>query len=212
MRSFISAGQPFRIFLVSLICMVANPLAALGQDECQASGELEFICGLKNPEDLVQLPGTRWVIASGMATDAYIYLIDSQAKTWVPIYPSKEVAIAHDREVYGACPGAPDPKAFVSHGLNLQPGGDGHSRLYVVAHGAREAVEAITACGSGRQIEIGVLIDGAGRTAGALRARRGERATRGRRVSHRPLPHEARGARDRSADVSKVRDERCARV
>lgn len=141
MRASTPAFQPVMTITLILVCLFANPVTVVAQDDCKASGELEFICGPKNAEDLVQLPGTRWVIASGMAPDAAIYLIDSQAKSWTEIYPSDEVAVQHDREVYGACPGAPDPKAFVSHGLNLRPGSDGQSRLYVVGHGAREAIE-----------------------------------------------------------------------
>ncbi len=141
MRPSLSAVHPVTSVALTLVFLITNPVTALSQDECQASGELEFICGPKNAEDMVQLPGTRWVIASGMAADAKLYLIDSQAKTWTAIYPSDEVEVQHDREVYGACPGAPDSKAFVSHGLNLQPVSNGHSRLYLVGHGAREAIE-----------------------------------------------------------------------
>ena len=46
-----------------------------------------------------------------------------------------------DMDLYSTCPGAPDPGAFVTHGLNLQAGNDGHSTLYVVGHGGREAIE-----------------------------------------------------------------------
>ena len=34
---------------------------------CAPSGGLSFICGVQNPEDLVLVPNTRWMIASGMA-------------------------------------------------------------------------------------------------------------------------------------------------
>jgi sugar lactone lactonase YvrE len=44
-------------------------------------------------------------------------------------------------KAYGACPGSPDPSSFVAHGLNIRPGADGHSTLYVVGHGEREAIE-----------------------------------------------------------------------
>jgi hypothetical protein len=34
---------------------------------CTPSGGLTFICGVQNAEDLVLVPNTRWLIASGMA-------------------------------------------------------------------------------------------------------------------------------------------------
>ena len=35
----------------------------------------------------------------------------------------------------------PDPAKAITHGLNLRAGADGHSTLYAVGHGAREAIE-----------------------------------------------------------------------
>src|SRR6185436_4820302 len=48
---------------------------------CGPSGGLNFICGLQAAEDLVLVPGTRWLIASGMAPGSGLHLIDTQAKT-----------------------------------------------------------------------------------------------------------------------------------
>ena len=52
---------------------------------------------------------------------------------------------------YGACPGAPEPGNFISHGLNLRPGADGHSTLHVVAHGGREAIEVFDVDANGEK-------------------------------------------------------------
>ena len=108
---------------------------------CEPAGELGFVCGPRNPEDLVRVPGTRWIIASGMAAGAPIYLVDAQSRTWSELFPSSAPRSDHDRQSYGMCPGAPAPGSLVSHGLNLRPGDDGHSTLYVVGHGGREAIE-----------------------------------------------------------------------
>lgn len=109
--------------------------------DCEPSGNFGFVCGPVNAEDLVRVPGTDWIIASGMAEGAAIYLIDARRKIWSELYPAAAPSAQQDTERYGACPGAPDPAGFVSHGLHLRPAADGHATLYVVAHGGREAIE-----------------------------------------------------------------------
>lgn len=126
---------------LALVLLLACPLAEAADDECSESGEFAFVCGLQNPEDLVLVPGTKWIISSGLAAEAAIYLVDSERKTWTELYPADAPRARQDMEMYGSCPGAPDPGRFVTHGLNLRPGKDGHSTLFVVGHGAREAIE-----------------------------------------------------------------------
>ncbi|MBT8053762.1 MAG: hypothetical protein KJN69_07700 [Gammaproteobacteria bacterium] len=125
----------------SMLALLTCALVYAGDDECLATGTFGFVCGLQNPEDLVLVPETDWIIASGMAPGASIYLIDTQKKTWGDLYPGDAPLARQDMETYGACPGSPDPNAFVTHGLNVRPGNDGHSTLYVVGHGGREAIE-----------------------------------------------------------------------
>ena len=127
------------VLFLSLACAVAN--ADAGDDECQASGEYSFVRGPQNAEDLVLVPATSWIISSGMAPGAAIYLIDSRQKTWTEFYPADTPRARQNMETFGACPGSPDPGNFFTHGLNLRPGENGHSTLYVVGHGEREAIE-----------------------------------------------------------------------
>lgn len=122
--------------------MNASVPAARQTEQCAAAGGYEFVCGPMNAEDLVVVPGTRWVIASGMAPGAPIYLVDSQSRSWSGIYPADTARVRHDAATYPACPDAPDPGDFVTHGLNLRRHADGRTMLYAVSHGAREAVEA----------------------------------------------------------------------
>ena len=122
------------IKFLSLTLLLLFTCAAVdaADDECQASGGYGFVCGPINAEDLVLVPGTKWIISSGMAPGAAILLIDSQQKTWTELYPADTSRAQQNMEIYGACPGSPDPDNFVTHGLNLRPGENGHSRLYVV--------------------------------------------------------------------------------
>lgn len=109
--------------------------------DCGRSGDYGFVCGPRNAEDLVLVPGTRWIISSGMVEGAAIYLVDSEQKTSTNLYPAAGARAEHDTATYGNCPGAPDPANFITHGLNLRAGENGHSTLYAVSHGAREAIE-----------------------------------------------------------------------
>jgi len=119
----------------------AASTARATEDECEPSGGYSFVCGLRNPEDLVLIPGTKWIIASGMAADGALYLIDARQKTWTELYPGATPRARHDTQTYGACPGAPGEGGLVTHGLNIRSDGGGRATLYVVGHGAREAIE-----------------------------------------------------------------------
>lgn len=92
-------------------------------------------------KDLVLIPGTKWIIASGFSGNVSLYLVDSEQKTWSSRYPTDGPRARQNMATYGGCPGTPDPNGFVAHGLNIRPGADGHSTLYVVGHGEREAIE-----------------------------------------------------------------------
>jgi hypothetical protein len=118
-------------------------------DGCEGSGEYSYICGPVSAEDLVLIPGTKWVVASGFGGSVSLYLIDSEQKTWGNFYPAGEPRARQNMATYAACPGSPDPNRFVAHGLNIRPGADGHSTLYVVGHGEREAIEVFDVDASG---------------------------------------------------------------
>ena len=151
MKTSLSKSAKSTLFSLVLVRLLAGPITEAADNECSASGEYGFVCGLQNPEDLVLVPGTKWIISSGMAASAAIYLVDSQQKTWTELFPLDAPRVQQDMKTYGACPGSPDPANFVSHGLSLRPGTDGHSTLYVVGHGGREAIEVFDVNASGEK-------------------------------------------------------------
>ncbi len=106
------------------------------QAACEPAGGLTFVCGPKNAEDLVRVPGTRWIISSGMADGASFFLIDSKSGAWRPLAFDTKADPAFSR-----CASAPILKTFQTHGLHIRELGGGVSRLLVVGHGAREAIE-----------------------------------------------------------------------
>jgi hypothetical protein len=106
-------------------------------DDCEST----YVCGLVNAEDLVLIPGTRWVLSSGMAPGGGIRLVDSVSRMSSQLYTGGAEQLRHDAATYPSCAEAPELESFVTHGLHLRTNGDGHSTLYVVGHGGREAIE-----------------------------------------------------------------------
>jgi hypothetical protein len=124
-----------------LRCIVLAGVAGLAfeaqaQRSCEPTGDVGFVCGVTNPEDLVLVPGTPWIVSSGMAEGAGFYLVDSQAGT-AELLP---FTAQHD-QTFASCPTPPTPQSLNTHGLNVRASGRGRAKLYVVGHGAREAIE-----------------------------------------------------------------------
>lgn len=114
--------------------------ARASEPDCRSSGDLEFVCGIRNGEDLVLVPDTQWIIASGFAAGAGISLIDSRNGAHSTLYPGDSPRANHD-PLFASCDTPPGAAEWVTHGLNLRPAANGHSTLYVVGHGSREAIE-----------------------------------------------------------------------
>src|SRR5439155_11470739 len=71
----------FAVLMIAAAMGAAPIISAAQSGACAPSGGLSFICGLQAPEDLVLVPGSRWLIASGMVAGSGLHLIDTQAKT-----------------------------------------------------------------------------------------------------------------------------------
>lgn len=111
---------------------------------CDPIGPLRFVCGQDGPEDLVEVPGTRWLVASAYGQQGGLFLIDTQARSSRRLFPDATAKDRPDTKTYAECPGAPQGamrERFRTHGLFLQPGANSTHTLYVVYHGARESVE-----------------------------------------------------------------------
>lgn len=105
--------------------------------------DLGFVLGLYNAEDIAPIPGSRWMVASGMAgpehPQGHLYLVDTVEKTSEELFPS-QVEIRESREPYDKV-AAPDVASFNAHGLALRPVDERRHLLYLVNHGQREAIE-----------------------------------------------------------------------
>ena len=117
-------------------------------DDCPSSGDLKYICGPKNAEDILPLGDTQWLITSGLngqfsntENTGHIYLVNRGEKTFEEFFPGETPTFDLDKEMFKTCPGPINPGGFSAHGLALQQQSSGQYRLYITSHGEREAIE-----------------------------------------------------------------------
>jgi len=132
--------------LLGLSVVLALPQGAVAPKAagCEALGTVQFVCGVVSPEDLVVVPGSEWVIASGDAAGGAITLINVRDKTTTALFPTATPRQRLDARTYDSCPGPIDPAekdGFRAHGLSLRAGKNSLHTLYVVHHGTRESIE-----------------------------------------------------------------------
>ena len=129
---------------VVLACLTAAATVSLRANQaqsCSPSGGLTFICGVQNPEDLVLVPNTRWMLASGMAPGSGLHLVDTRAKKVTTVYGVGIANARADKAKYAGCPGPLDPKMAVLHGLSFRAASNARHTVYATNHGGRESIE-----------------------------------------------------------------------
>jgi hypothetical protein len=115
---------------------------------CDSRGGVTPLCGWQNPEDLVALPGGRFIVGSeygGMEGEApgRLALLDLTTDARSVLWDGREQAAAAPTPASWGderCPGAPDG-SFSPHGIDLVQRADGTLALLAVQHGGRESVE-----------------------------------------------------------------------
>lgn len=127
------------IAIAALMTGVVFGMASPSEAQCAPDGDVQFVCGPVSPEDLVLVPDTPWVIAAGMEDDGYLYAIDRRDLSSSVLFPTQTYGSKPD-PVFSGCPRMVTG-GFRPHGLSLRPGRVGRHTLYVVRHGAREAIE-----------------------------------------------------------------------
>jgi hypothetical protein len=111
---------------------------------CDPAGNIKFICDQSGPEDLAVVPGSDWVLASGMTANGALRLINLHDRTTTVLFPRATAKERLDKKTYDTCPGPIDreeKEKFRAHGLYLQPGKNSTHKLYMVHHGNRESIE-----------------------------------------------------------------------
>lgn len=147
-RWSVSIALVLAAFILLESCAV--PPAAVAGDpkvsgdgkQCEARGNLRFLCGAQRPEDVVRIPGTRWLVYSGFSDGAGLKLVDTAARSMRQL--NYEVSGAHETGEWRDCRTPPDGATFNAQGLTLRYLGESQSRMYVVNHGGRESIEVFT--------------------------------------------------------------------
>ena len=125
------------VSLATMICLLG--LADPSMAQCDPDGDVQFVCGPVSPEDLVAVPESPWVLVSGMDDEGHLYATDTRDHHSVVLFPTATVR-SRPNASFSDC-GGPMTEGFRPHGLSLRPGPNGTHTLYVVRHGAREAIE-----------------------------------------------------------------------
>lgn len=125
---------------ISLLLLLTSSLATAQTvlKDCESSDK--FICALNNPEDLLPITGTSYVMISSMENNGRLYVTHSKDLHSSVVFPADNAKQEHDKEKFPNCPG-PLSSIFRPHGLALREGKNNIHTLYVVGHGEREAIE-----------------------------------------------------------------------
>ena len=133
--------------------LVAVALTLLGScagiERGEPGGGLGFLLGAQRPEDVVRIPGTRWLVYSGFSNGAGLKLVDTAAHSMRPL--TYETSEAQEKGSWPQCRTPPDSATFSTQGLSIRELGPSQSRLHVVNHGGRESVEIFSVDASGGQ-------------------------------------------------------------
>jgi DNA-binding beta-propeller fold protein YncE len=144
-----------KVFGSVVVLLLLSGVVVQGQSaesECKPASDMSFICDIESAEDLVLVPETKWVLASGYSPGGAVYAIETQSRAFHQAYdPAK---VAYQSQTYPSCSTPPDANTFVGHGLSIQAGENGHSTLYVVGHGGREAIEVFDVTSAGAVPEL----------------------------------------------------------
>lgn len=142
------------IFVTAALTLAVLGAATADQpytSDCAASGELHYICDLKNPEDIIALPGSQWIVASGMAPKSGLHLINANTKTserWIA------PQAAGPKAPFDQCASQPAADELQAHGISVRDHGNGRATLYVVNHGGKEEVTDLSRGGERETIEV----------------------------------------------------------
>jgi hypothetical protein len=116
---------------------VAGPAPAAAPSSCGH----DLVCGLKNAEDLVRLPGSHWAIASRLGRDPAapggFSVVDLRRETARVLTPNVSGPTA---PAYADCPGPPAADSMITHGLDVR-WRPGMHELFAINHKGRQSVE-----------------------------------------------------------------------
>src|SRR5690349_13161708 len=99
--------RPWQMW-IGIAAAITGAGAAVAAEPARA---ITYVTGVINAEDMVRVPGTRWIVASGLAdgqrTDGHIYLVSVEDHAVRLLLPGRVDYRPADR-AYPDCPGKPD--------------------------------------------------------------------------------------------------------
>jgi hypothetical protein len=124
-----------------LLAVSLIPCLTLASEACDSTDSVGFICGIENAEDLVRVPNSGWVIASGResAVAGTLYAIHQTTRAHYALFPGAGSVSVSSLTGAANCPGP--IVQFQPHGISIQQLANDQYELYVVGHGEREAIE-----------------------------------------------------------------------
>lgn len=135
-----------RRFLTLCLLIIASGTASFANEECKATGNINYICGPKNVEDLLHIKGTDWILAGqvikGRKDTGGFYLINTATGVFSEYAPNLSGPIDPKyTQKHAQCPGAPDAEMLMSHGMSIKYGTGNIHEVYVLNHAERESAE-----------------------------------------------------------------------
>lgn len=116
------------------LCALVSLSFSLPTRASAQSVPIGFVTAVHNPEDLVQLPGTPWVVVSAMRSEnrpGMLFTVDTrQPDAAISLYPAS-----------AAISDGPQAATFAPHGIDARRLSDGRFELLVVDHGNGEAID-----------------------------------------------------------------------
>ncbi len=141
---FVNLFTSLRAAPIGGVFWLAATLAAPAPGHAAESCGQNEICGLKNPEDMISVDGSRWAIVSRLGRDPQtpggFSLVDLQARTARVLLPDVSKPASAK---YADCPGPPVAADLVTHGLDVRRV-RGTTEVYAVNHGGRQSIEVFT--------------------------------------------------------------------
>jgi hypothetical protein len=98
-----------RLLLVLLLAPYALGAGSIRAAGCDPDGKVKYICGMIAPEDLIAVPRSTWVVASGYTAGGAIHLINTRTMATTQAFPAANAKLRQDSKTYPSCPGPLDP-------------------------------------------------------------------------------------------------------
>src|SRR5574339_707019 len=117
------ASMQYRVLVAGALLALAGAPVATQPKGCEPDGKIQFICGIPSPEDLVPVPRSDWVVASGYIRGG-VSLVNTKTFAATQVFPVAKPVERFDKATYAQCPGPVDPgekDKLSAHGLAIRP-------------------------------------------------------------------------------------------